>query len=83
MVWFIFENHRINVSIIESLGIFHAFYLLLFSLTFCKWCSMTGSNRQLHPCKGCTLPVELIEQMVEPMSLELTTSCLQGRRSPN
>ena len=25
------------------------------------WCSMTGSNRRPHPCKGHALPAELIE----------------------
>ena len=31
---------------------------------------MTDLNRRLHPCKGCTLPAELIAHMVEDMGIE-------------
>ena len=41
------------------------------SVNLAYWCSMTDSNRQPSPCKGGTLPIELIEHMASVERLEL------------
>ena len=43
-----------------------------------KWCRIEGLNLWLHPCKGCTLPTELILHMVDRLRLELRTSRLSA-----
>ena len=60
--------------------------------TKAKWCGMTGSNRRLPPCKGDTLPAELIPHisgikaargLVDRTGIEPATSSVQTRRSPD